>query len=640
MDREALGPAENIIRTLLSFTDHMTHSRPGVIFQDSSTVTGTKWVQANHRVINDEKVVFMQTRGKNKGGTRVGVLQNDNSIVENGRVVAHYRSPSLNKKLGNLYPEVAVYLYEQIVSIWELDNKLAAQWASFAYKSDNSTKDLKVLLAAFMLVQSRKGDPIVEDGKFQFSDDDFREVGEAMCLIPPEKKKSSGAFDARLIHRVWQVLNLPGIIQINRRLGFSQSSRQPFLGRWEKAAQKWLRYREENIEMLEGLVKSGQSEIVKNIARHCHYKPLSEKFFDVLRWEQSQSKLGHRGINIGKKKKAADNWSSLSEVEICQKIVNEKISYARLVGLLPKEKPLTRSMIAAAIEIGGVPAKNMIILTPTLEKFGLLEDPDVKKAWEAAVKKTNDMRGANIASRVKSKEVAEKLNEAAENAVKKAVEKAMGKSIRVYWIVDKSASMDDALERAKHFIKKFFGAFDVDQTHVTVFNSYGTVLSIKKGNSAGVENAFKGIRASGGTDYGQGVLSLSQFKPKDDEDSLFIFIGDEEQGGNFAQHVRQSGLRPVAFGLIRVLSESWKRHYGAQYGRGVIVQETARVLGIPCFMIDEKTFDDTYAIPQTLRTLIESTPVSARATTSAVPRKSLIDQIMETELLSNPAWAA
>jgi hypothetical protein len=56
--------------------------------------------------------------------------------------------------------------------------------------------------------------------------------------------------------------------------------------------------------------------------------------------------------------------------------------------------------------------------------------------------------------------------------------------------------------------------------------------------------------------------------------------------------------------------------------------------------IDEKTFDDAYAIPRTIRNLIAATPVNvARVATVAAPRLTLVDQILRTELLKKPVWA-
>jgi hypothetical protein len=70
------------------------------------------------------------------------------------------------------------------------------------------------------------------------------------------------------------------------------------------------------------------------------------------------------------------------------------------------------------------------------------------------------------------------------------------------------------------------------------------------------------------------------------------------------------------------------------------VQGSAAALGIPCFLVDEATFADPYAIPRTLRNLIAATPVNkivGRA--PAAPRQTLVDTILKTPLLAKPAWA-
>ena len=87
----------------------------------------------------------------------------------------------------------------------------------------------------------------------------------------------------------------------------------------------------------------------------------------------------------------------------------------------------------------------------------------------------------------------------------------------------------------------------------------------------------------------------------------------------------------MAFGLIKIPGDP-----------GRAVTSTAEVLGIPCFQIDNKTFDDVYAIPRTLRNLISATPVRQAAVTSSYSfvRETLVDKIIKVDLLKLPEWAA
>jgi hypothetical protein len=633
MDKENLGPAERIIQTVLAYSDHMVHNRPGLVVADPSQAGGVRWEFVTHKVENGQKIVYrLVKQGGKTVPTRAGVLQQDGKVYADngaGEPVRPLREVGEYRKAG-LYPEVVTWLYKQVADIWRLDNEFAARWASYQYGLEH--KDLKVILAAFMLVQSRKGDPVVENGSVVFHDDDFRDVGEAMML-----SASAGGKDLnpKLLMRVREVLEVPGVAALNRELGFGKSTRTPALGRWVKVVHKWLLYREENPKMLKGLVKAGFRTTVMALASRSGYKPTTKGFFDSLRWKQGQSKDGRRGIAIGEAVAAAESWAALTEQQVCEKIVKERPNYKRVVGMLSSSPVgITRAVMAAAIEAGSLSDKDLIMATPTIEDLGLMEIQDVKDRWMAAVRRADDMRAANIATRVKSQATKEALEGAADTALKAAAEEVM-KGMRVYVFVDRSGSMESAIEAAIRLVTRLLPAFPADKLHVAYFNTTGQeVTPFKAQSAAGVAQAFRGITASGGTDYGSGVKVLERHKPSEDEDVLFIFVGDQE-APPFAPWVQRSGLRPMAFGLVFTPGQG-----GA---RGVAVEQTAVDLGLPCFKIDEKTFEDTYAIPRTIRALVAATPVGVPRDLTArgvSPRVSLAETILKTSLLTKPAWAA
>jgi hypothetical protein len=612
MNRETLGPAERIIQTVLAYSDHMVHNRPGMIVPAPQSVTGVHWAPVTHKDEAGKKVVYRLDRhGKKTVKTAVGELRADRSIVDGrGQRVAEYRP-------AGLFPEVAAWLYRQVAAVYQLDNEFAARWASYAFGEEH--RDLKVVLAAFMLVQARKGDPVHDDGKVAFHDDDFRDVGEAMVLL---RRKDGRDLNPKLLLRVRDVLALPEVAQINRELGFGRSARKPFLGRWPRAVEKWLRYREENLPMLEALVKAGFKKSVKLLAQRIGYKPTTAKFFAVLGWTQAQAADGRRTLAIGQTFAQEPTWDGLTEIEVCERIVRERPSYKRIVGMVPKDVGITRAVMAAAVEARCLSDKDLIIAIPTLEELGILGDPAVAERVERAVRAAEDQRAANLATRVKSAAAKEKLEEAADNAIKKAVVEAT-RGLRIYFMVDISASMQNSIEQAKVYLEKFMQGFPLDRIHVSVFNTTGREVAIKHASAAGVRNAFHGITAGGGTDYGAGVRVLQGHRPLAGEDALFLFVGDEE-AGHFRDAVQASGLAPLAFGLVRVGNSRMR-----------CVSETAALLGIPCFPIDERTFADPYAIPRTVRALVAATPVGK----GAPSRVSLVDKILETKLLVKPVWA-
>ncbi len=620
MANEKLGAAERIIQTLIVHKDHMVHNRPGMVVADATNVAGVRWAPVIWKLEDGHKVVYRKDKvGVGKAQktnlVKVGVLREDGEIFSGAARAGRYMDPGL-------FPEVSAWMYRQIADVWKLDNEFAAKWASYAFANEDS-KDLRVALAAFLLVQTRKGDPVLDEGKVAFHDDDFRDVGEAMLLLDSAKH-----FDVKLLLRINALLSIPAIAAINRELGFGNSARHAFLGRFPKAAEKWLRYREENPKILEGLIKKGFRTSVKRLAERIGYKPSSQKFFTALRWKQTQAKDGRRSLAIGEAVKAAESWKDLTEEQICERIMQTKPDFKRVVGLLPEAIGLTRAIMAAAIEAGCLSDKDLIIYTPTLEELGLLKVPAIQGRWQQALKKADDQRAANIASRVKSKETKEDLQGASDTAAQKAVAEVF-RNMRLYTFVDCSGSMENAIEKAKEAITKALPAFPLDRNHVARFTTTGHEVKIKAASAAGVAHAFASVKAGGGTDYGSGVRALKDIKPAADEDVLYFFVGDEE-AAPFAAAVTQVGHKPVAFLFLKVRNSP---PYTA-------VQTTAAQLGIPCIMVDEKIFeDDPYTVPRTLRNLIAATPVGRPAERAPV-RESLVDMILKTPLLVKPAWAA
>jgi hypothetical protein len=68
-----------------------------------------------------------------------------------------------------------------------MDNEFCARWASWAFHHEDS-RDIKVLLAAFMLVQGPLWRASQSRTARRFFDDDYRAIGEAMCLLRPKGK--------------------------------------------------------------------------------------------------------------------------------------------------------------------------------------------------------------------------------------------------------------------------------------------------------------------------------------------------------------------------------------------------------------------------------------------------------------------
>lgn len=615
---EALGPAERIINMLLTFSDHLYHNRPGLVRPDATKATGVRWDWATYKTEEGVKVAYLKKKqGRKTVLQRVGTLDEQKRLtLPDGTVGGRYQEPGL-------FPEVAEWMYRQVAEVYKLDNEFAARWASYAANEDH--RDLKVILAAFMLVQSRYGAPVKEGGEVLFHDADYREVGEAMVL----RQHRRARMDAKMLYRVFEVLRLPAIAEINRDMGFGISTRRPPMGRYTKAIEKWLRQRERNPKMLEGLVNAGYKTTVKKLSQQVGYKPETPNFFRVLRWKQGQHPQGHRTVGLDEEMAELKRWSDLSEKEVCERILKDKPEFKRLVGQLAGGVGTTRAVMAAAIEAGIISDADFIIMSPTLEDLGLLEHPQIKAKWEEAMGRAKDMRAANVAKRMRKTENRESMDVAAAAAAQKEVSKALN-DLFIYVAVDISGSMERSIVKAKDYLKTLLAVFPLDKVCVATFNSYGRKINIQHASRAGVEQAFMGIRAGGLTFHGKAFDVFEQHPAPEGHDVIVLWVGDQGQYGSITDRVQRSSINPVAFGLLDLSPPIGEK----------CIERTAANLGIPCFPIDENMFaeDDSYAVPRTIRNLIEAAPAPA-AGRVAPRRETLVEQILKTPLLERPAWA-
>src|SRR6185436_6858063 len=217
-----------------------------------------------------------------------------------------------------------------------------------------------------------------------------------------------------------------------------------------------------------------------------------------LGWKQKQAAGGHRTVGLTDLKlQKSDRFDGLSEAEICEAIENQKLSYKEVVGRLPKDVGLTPAIMVALLPT--LSDKDLRIMTPTLEELGLMAEPEVRQRWEAAIATATDQRALNIAKNVRSKEIREKLEEAADVAAKKAVTEATEElDVRVMFLVDKSGSMEGAIEKSKDALSKILAGFPLEKLHIATFDTIGTVLKPKAASRAAVQHMLSSVKAGGG----------------------------------------------------------------------------------------------------------------------------------------------
>ena len=572
LPQEQMGPAEKMLDLVLSASAHLWHNRPGV------DVDGT-WYPAKGRTA--------------RNGTPV--------------------------KPG-LHVPAAEELYARLLEIYELNLDLVAHFASYAL-TQTDWRDLKVACAALMLVQPHSGQPVRDDdGEIAFHDDDLRAIGESMVLY--YERKSTKMLTPKAVLRIAQLLETPQIAELNRAAGFGDpSSQKPILGRWEKAATKWLRMRERNAPMLQGLVRAGFKETIKKIARKVGYKPESEAFFATLGWKQTQAEEGHRTMGLdGLEIEKRDRFDGLSEAEICEAIVEQRLAYKDVVGRLPKDVGLTPAIMVACLP--SLSDRDLRQLTPTLEELGLMSEPEIREAWEKAIESAEDQRGLNIAKNVQNAELRERLEASSDAAAAKAVAKATAEAdVHVMFLIDRSGSMQGALPKSIDALSKILAGFPLERLHIASFDTLGTVHVPKAANRAAVQHMLSSVRVGGGTMHSAAIRALRSANvdiPKESK-LVVIVVGDEagEAGQRLADAFHDHGYYPAAMALI----------LNVAYSRGSSVTDCAKALAIPCSTVTVDQFDDPYQVPRVLQTIVEA-PLLEGSTQSA-----WVERVMNTPIL-------
>jgi hypothetical protein len=566
-----MGPAERLLDVVLGGSAHLWHNRPGV----------------------DVRGTWQPAKGSKQGA--------------GGKPVA-----------PGLFVPAAVALYARLLEIHKLNPDLMAHLASYALV-ETDWRDLKVACAALMLVQARAGVPVHDDdGSVAFYDDDYRRIGEAMVLW--YQKKSARMLTPKAVLRIAELLENPEIAALNRKAGFGDpAAKRAPLGRWTKAAAKWLALRETNRAMLEGLVRAGYKSTIKDLARKIGYKPQSPEFFGILGWKQSQAADGRRAIGLDNAMLAkSDRFDGLSEAEICETIVAQRLRYKDAVGRLPSDIGLTPAIMVALLPT--LSDRDLRQLTPTLEELGLLVVPEIRTKWEAAIASSTDQRGLNIAKNVRDAKLKEQLADSADNAARKAVAAATTEAdLRVMFLVDKSGSMQNAIESSKEALAKILAGFPLDKLHVAAFDTMGQVLKPKAATRLAVQHMLAPLRGEGGTIHGAAVQALygDGMRVPPGAKLIVIVVGDAqgEQGAAFANVFRAFKYEVSAMAFLQA------------GGTGATVRDCARELGVPYSEINVAQFDDPYHVPRVLRALLEA-PVAAGIVTPG-----LVDKVMATKLL-------
>jgi len=192
--------------------------------------------------------------------------------------------------------------------------------------------------------------------------------------------------------------------------------------------------------------------------------------------------------------------------------------------------------------------------------------------------------------------------------------------LRVIFLIDKSGSMQSAIDAAKEALAKILAGFAADKVYIAAFDTMGHVLKPKAPTRLAVQHMLAPLRGEGGTIHGAAVQALHRAGVRVPATAklIVIVVGDEagETGETLATTFRHAGYRVDAMALL--LCSAY---------RGSTVRDCATALGVPYSEVTAVQFDDPYHVPRILGALLEA-PISTIA-----PAPGLVEKVMATKLL-------
>jgi len=498
---------------------------------------------------------------------------------------------------GKLQQDKLSEVLSVFMTLAEKDPYFLARFTSYAIKKLDS-KDLKVITTFANSLSDADGTPFIT-GK----DSEGRPVYSPTFNKPNLRIVSQAAIqelDPKLVSRVIEIANL------KQALG-SRKKATHFANSLKTAIRKYVRFREQNPKAIEGIKKAAFAPTFKGIYQMMHMKP-NQTTADILGWRQGSIKKG----NVEKiDKKNLLDFTGLSDIDIAQKIRDEKIPVLGAMGALPNKM----SPVIAVALLEQATGNQAVILRNLFDSQGLLKHKDVLNVFEEKVKtaKTALDRVEKINTEV-DQEV-QKVLKTAKAAKRKSDVGDIGK---VYVHIDISGSMSGAIEFAKNHGAIIAECVKEPQENFFwgAFNTQGYSLSKPQSFE---KDAFMaslyGLQAGGGTDC---LACYSDARKNNCDTDIYI----TDQGHTCApidQMIKafdaKGYSRPKAVVIVDFSG-------GREDDR---FKKPLEQLGIPVSTIKPEALTESALVSQAIRTAL-------------LGATAVIDEIMQFPLLRLPEW--
>lgn len=463
-------------------------------------------------------------------------------------------------------------------------------------KSDN--KDFKLLAVFANSLSDADGTPFSPGSEYRKPN--IRMVSQAAV--------QTESFDAKLLERLIELTK--------RRVSLDGKPAVPHMSKsLANAIKKYLRYRETNLKAIEGVVKSGLKNRYVGLYKAVHLAP-SEEAAKTLRWKQKSWKKEGKVVEL----KDAFGFKNLSDEEIAEKIVAEKIPALGAIGALPRK---ISPVLACAILQVCTPDQ-AVILREVFETHNLLRHKEVMDLFESkvALAKSALDRVDRLNSAVS--ETTRMVLENARSEKRKAEVAKGGGGDKIYIHADFSGSMNPV----KDFLLEYGATIaecipnPAENLRIGLFQSTGFTLNNPK---TFTKSAFQSILYSHQPSGMTNIYANWKFA-RTFEATVDIFITDAEHttGGSFEQYLQASPSRP-RLALVYLIEPVPGQSHRYEQLYNSYIRIPFEKAGIEVVKLNPKALTESALVAQTLKEAM-------------MGKINLVEEILNTKLLTLPKW--
>ena len=383
-----------------------------------------------------------------------------------------------------------------------------------------------------------------------------------------------------------------------------------FPGSFQTAFRKYLRYREQNPEMLRGIRRAGLGNKLQSIYRLSHVAP-GDEAVDILNWKQ---KDGRRP-----KGEKLPDFNAMSADDIVKYLKDKKLSTMVALSIIPPGK-ITASVGRVLME--RCSGNQAIVLYRWFAKNGLLDVPAIAELFQDKIKQATTAVD-RIETLTRDADEGDRKVMAQARAEHRKATARTSEIGKIFMHIDTSQSMNPAIDFAKD--RACIIAECVDNPHENfrwgTFSDKGRMLEVPETfTKEDFHAALYGVRAAGMTDCIALYPQAREFGAEVD-----VYVTDQGHNvGTITTRINQYHAahpdvpKPRAVVIVDYKDMRWAEHKTE-------LEDAFRRLEIPFALIKPDDLTQSALIAQSVRNAVKG-------------ELMVIEEIMNTPLPRLPNW--